>query len=152
MITIQIEEVCAAPVDYAFRYVADYRNTIHYLYGLSKFEPVTELDQGVGAVFDGSLGLGPVTLSCRMRAVDWDEPTLIRSKSVRGLDTEFTYRFAAVDAERSRVGLSIDLNFLGLAGRAMAKAVGPFIDSARKQTGTRLAEQVAAYYSAQRTA
>ncbi|MEU7137868.1 SRPBCC family protein [Nocardia sp. NPDC046473] len=152
MITVHIDKECAAPVDHAFRYVADYRHTVRYLYGLSKFEPVTELDRGLGATFDGKLRLGPVAMSSRMKIVDWAEPAVLRWKSIRGVDTCFTFRFSALEQRRSRVELSIETNLFGLAGSAMAKAIAPLVDSAAEQTGTKLAEQIAAYYTAQQNA
>ncbi|MGK8520149.1 SRPBCC family protein [Nocardia asteroides] len=152
MITIHIDEECAAPVEYAFRYVADYRNSIRYLYGLSKFEPVTAIDRGVGSIFDGSLRLGPVVLNSRMKSTAWDEPELIRSESIQGVNTRFTYRFAAVDAARSRVELLIENDFLGRTGKVMAKAIAPLVDQAAEKTGSKLAEQIAAFYAEHKTA
>jgi hypothetical protein len=152
MLTIHIERVCEAPVSAAFDYVADHRHTIRYLHGLSKFDAVTEFDRGPGATFDGSLKLGPIVMNSRVRYDDWEEPTLIRAKSISGLDTCFTYRFEPVADERSRVELLIEVNFHGVAGRAMSKGIAPFLDAASGRTGAQLAEQIAAYHSARRTA
>lgn len=152
MLTIHIEENCAAPVSAAFEYVADYRNTTKYLHGLSKFDPVNDRLRGLGAVFDGMLRLGPVAMSSRVEYVDWEETTLIRAKAIEGLDTCFTYRFSPGGEERSHVDLLIEVNFLGMAGRAMSKGIAPFLEAAAKKTGTQLAGQIADFYSAQRTA
>ena len=45
---------CEAPLDVVFAYVADYRNVPDWLFGVQTFEPVGDIDHGLGAVFDGA--------------------------------------------------------------------------------------------------
>ena len=121
---------CRAPLEVAFAYVADHRSIPSWMLGIEEFEPVGDQTRGEVAEFDVTARFG-VRLHTRIRATEWVEDELIAMESVRGVHLRSRFRFAAVDAELTRVTAEVSYRLpRGPAGRVMNRAVGPFVTRA----------------------
>ncbi len=59
MIHVRHKAVAVVPVDLAFAHIDDYRNVPDWMFGISRFVPIGDLDQGLGATYDATMQLGP---------------------------------------------------------------------------------------------
>ena len=132
---------CDAPLDLSFDYVADYRNVPEWLFGVQTFEPVGDLDHGLGAVFDGAMHLG-VTLKSRIEVNEWVDNRLIGFDSIKGFKNSSRWSFEPWDGgTRITAEVSYSLPF-GPAGKALGKVIEPFVKQAVAHSSTHLKEQV----------
>jgi len=128
MVDIHHEGVCEAPLDVAFAYIDDYRNTTDWMFGISKFEPVGDKVQGLDAVFDGSFHVTPVRLSSRVRVIKWEQDRVIAFESIKGFKNWSTWEFSAISPTRTMVSVTFSYELPGgLAGRAMGRALEPIV-------------------------
>ncbi len=149
MVDVHIVETCDVPAATAFDYVEDYRNTIKFLHGLTKYEAVGAQDRGLGAVYEGTMKLGPLSLTSRVQVVEWERDTLLASRSISGIDSSFQYRFTPVDAQRCQVDLTIRFAVPGgLAGKAADRAAAPFVRAAAQRTANNLVTQLVTFHNA----
>ena len=127
---VNIIETVNAPLDVTFAYVADYRTIPDWMFGVKKFEPVTEKDYGSGSVFDVSLSLG-VPINTRIETVEFEEGRVIGMDSVKGFKAKSRWYFEADGPDRTKVNavVSYELPF-GPAGRGMGKVMQPFVKQA----------------------
>ncbi|WP_370288975.1 SRPBCC family protein [Nocardioides sp.] len=133
-----------APVSTVFDYVGDFSKTPTWFYGLTRIEPVSGPERGVGAVYDGVVKLG-VTLTSRLECTAYDADTFIELTSVKGIKNHQRWRFAALGEDRTRLDVHIDYELPGgLAGRAVASAVKPLIGVAVTQSSAALKRNVEA--------
>jgi uncharacterized membrane protein len=132
---------CEAPLDVVFAYVADYRNVPDWLFGVQTFEPVGDIDHGLGAVFDGAMHLG-VTLKSRIEVNEWADDQLIGFDSVKGFKNSSRWSFEPRgDGTRITAEVSYSLPF-GPAGKALGKVMEPFVKQAVAHSSAHLKEQV----------
>lgn len=135
MVDIHHTAIAEVPVDVGFGYVDDYRNVPKWMFGCNKFEPVGELDHGLGAVFDTAMQLGPTTLRSTVKIIEWELDKTIVLDSIKGFVNRSSWRFAALDGDRSE--LTVDFHYElpgGLAGKALGKIIEPFVSIAIKHT------------------
>ena len=129
-IDININETVDAPLDVTFAYVADYRTIPEWMFGVRKFEPVTDKDYGLGSVFVVSLSLG-VPINTRIETVEFEEGRVIGMDSVKGFKAKSRWYFEADGPERTKVTASVSYELpFGPAGRAMGKVMQPFVKQA----------------------
>ncbi|MGH3433508.1 MAG: SRPBCC family protein [Thermocrispum sp.] len=143
MVDIHHTSTANAPVSLMFEYMDDYRMVPKWMFGLSRMEPLSEQTSGVGAVYDGSMKLGPKTLHSTVEVTRWERDEAIAMSSVKGFVNRSTWVFEAVDDEHTR--LRVDFVYelpCGLAGRALGKVIEPFVAVAIRHTESQLREQV----------
>jgi uncharacterized membrane protein len=135
---VRHEAKTQVPRERVFAYVDDYRSVPDWMFGVSRFEPVTEKTSGVGSVFDASMKLGPKTLHTTLKCTEWVREEKIVLESVDGLDVSCIWSFAG-SAEETRVVVEVDYRLPGgLAGRALGAIVEPAIAGAIKHTESEL--------------
>jgi uncharacterized membrane protein len=141
---IDVEASCAAPVEEAFAYVADYRTIPSWMLGVRRLEPVTAQERGCGAEYDVSLQLG-VPLRLRLRTVEYDENRALGMDSVKGFRARSRWYFSPEGPDRTtvRATVSYDLPF-GPAGRALGRAIEPFARQAVTHISTHLRRNIEA--------
>lgn len=145
MVDIHHTAIAKAPVDVGFGYVDDYRNVPKWMFGCDKFEPVGELDHGLGAVFATAMQLGPKTLHSTVKIIEWEQDKVIVLDSISGFVNSSSWRFAAMDDGRTE--LTVDFHYElpgGLAGKALGKLIEPFVSIAIKHTEQTLRNNVEA--------
>ncbi|PXX70955.1 polyketide cyclase/dehydrase/lipid transport protein [Nocardia tenerifensis] len=138
---------CAAPVGFAFAYVADYRNVPKWMFGIRHFTPVGEQTSGLGAVFDTALHLGPTTLQLRSDITEWVDDSRVTIRAIRGIEGAIRWDFAAVHARLTEITATADYRVPGgLAGRALDRVIQAFIGPAVRHTEKNLREKIEARY------
>lgn len=149
MVNIHHESEAAAPVSTVFAYIDDYRCVPEWMFGISEFEPVGAQDQGLGAVFDGSIQLGPKTLYSTVEVTAWEQDRVIALKSVKGFPNTSTWHFTPIGEARTR--LTVDFTYDlpgGFAGKALGRVIEPFVAIAIRHTEQTLRRHVEERYSA----
>ncbi|WP_028475974.1 SRPBCC family protein [Nocardia sp. CNY236] len=149
MTVVTIVEDCVASAESAFVYVNDFRNLPQFLHGVQAFTVVGDQTEGVGATFDGHIQLGPVSLTSRLEVVRWEQNYAIGVKSIKGFQIESTFLFHTKGDELCTVDAIVDYRVPGgLAGRAVAKTIEPFVKVAVHHTTHNLVTQICAFHSA----
>lgn len=151
MVHIHHSSVCNAPVSVAFGYIDDYRTAPEWMFGLSKFEPVGEKVQGLDAVFQGSMKLGPKTLHSTVKITQWEQDKLIGIDSIKGFVNQSTWQFTSVGEEATE--LSVDFTYElpgGMAGKAVGRVIEPFISVAIRHTEHSLRDHIEKLYAQQK--
>ena len=152
MVHIHHEGIAAAPVSTTFAYLDDYRNTPSWMFGLSKFEPSGEKDQGLGAKFDGTFAVKPIKLHSSIEINEWEQDKLIAFESYQGFQIKSSWQFSSLGPEESKV--TVDFYYElpgGLAGRAMGKALEPIVALSIRHSDESLRKNVAAAYLASKS-
>ncbi|WP_306363345.1 SRPBCC family protein [Nocardia sp. CC227C] len=147
MTEVKIIADCAASAESAFAYVNDYRNLPKFITEISAFTPLTEQTEGVGATFDGTIQLGPVTLHSTIEIVRHEENFAIGVKSIKGFEIESTFLFHAEGEHACTVDAIVDYRVPGgIAGKLLGKTIEPFVKMAVKNSTHHLTTQIAAYH------
>lgn len=126
----------------AFAYVNDHRHVPDWMFGVKKFEPVSETTYGLGATFDVVMNVGPKALKATLEVTEFVENEIVRLESINGFSAATVWRFAdsgagtAVEAE-----LSYDLPG-GIAGRALGAIIEPVVGQAVRHTDSALRSQL----------
>ena len=141
-VEIHVVSEFQAPLEVAFAYTANYRNVPQWLYGVSKFEPVGDIDYGLGAVFDGSMNLG-ATLTSRIEVNEFEENMLIGFDSIKGFKNSSRWTFTAIDEQTAKVVADVSYELPGgIAGKALGKVIEPFVKIAVKHSSAALQRAV----------
>jgi carbon monoxide dehydrogenase subunit G len=113
----------AAPPEAVFDFVDDWQNTMKFLRGLKRWEPLDRAKtQGVGVVFRVKMGAGPVNVDGEMQVKEHDRPHRIVFQTVKGsIKARGEWTFTATGA-----GTRVDLKNAvelpgGIAGRVIRK-------------------------------
>ena len=136
MAMVNHSTVVKAPREKVFAYLNDYKNVPDYFFGISKFSPKTDQTEGVGAVFDSAIKVGPKELKSENKCTEWVENEKIRLETISGMSSKTEFRFADGDAPDT-TNLEFDMEYSlpgGLAGKVLGGLMGPFIDQAIKHT------------------
>jgi uncharacterized membrane protein len=148
MVDIHHEGSCAAPVDVAFGYVDDYRNTTKWMFGLAEFTPEGDKDHGLGSVFNGTFSVKPVKLHSTVECTDWKQDELIAFTSVKGFKNSSTWRFIADGPDRTTVKVDFTYELPGgIAGRALGKVLEPIVAMSIRHTDEALRKQIEEQYA-----
>lgn len=147
MVDIHHEGTCEAPLDVAFAYLNDYHTATKWMFGLAKFEPVGEQDEGLGAEFDGTFQVKPVKLNSTVRVTEWEQNKVIAFESIKGFKNLSTWRFSAPSSTQTTITVLFSYELPGgLAGRALGRALEPIVGlSVRRSDDTMRREIEAAY-------
>ena len=148
---IHHEGLAEAPVETLFAYVDDYRNTTKWLFGLSKFEPTTEVTSGLGSAFDGTFAVKPIKLHSSVKIVEWEQDRVIALESYKGFQINSRWQFSSTGATTSTVVVDFEYELPGgLAGKAMGKAFEPIVALSIRHSDESLRKHVAALYQGSR--
>jgi uncharacterized membrane protein len=141
--TIHITAIAKVPVHAGFAYVDDYKNVPAWMFGVTRFEPVGEQTQGLGATFDATMQLGPKALNSRVTITEWERDRLITLASVDGISNSSTWRFAPASDDSTEMTVDFEYSLPGgLAGKVLAKIVEPIVGTAIKHTESTLRRRV----------
>lgn len=151
MVNIHHEGACFAPLDIAFDYIDDHRTTVEWMFGLSRFIPVTEQERGLGAVFDATFQVKPITLHSTLECTDYAEQEVIGFTSVSGFTNSSTWRFHPVADEETKIVVDFHYELPGgLAGKAMGRAFEPIVALSIRHTDAALRKHIEARHRANR--
>ncbi|GAC67307.1 SRPBCC family protein [Gordonia soli] len=132
------------PRDRAFAYVNDHRHVPDWMFGVDRFDPVTDVTYGLGATFDIEMRIGPKALSSTVEVTEFVENEIVRLEPVKGFAAGTVWRFADVDG-----GTDVDVEFTydlpgGIAGRALGAVIEPAVGHAVRQTDSALRSRLEA--------
>lgn len=145
MIHIRHSAVANVPAEVAFDYMSEHRNVPKWMFGISRFDPVGELERGIGATFDATMKLGPKTLTSVVRISEWEENTVIALESIGGIGNSSRWRFEALREGATRLDVDFMYSFpSGFAGKALERVVQPFVGEAIRHTEASLRHQAEA--------
>ncbi|MGV9710877.1 SRPBCC family protein [Gordonia sp. NPDC003424] len=144
MAKVQHKAVVDAPRDIAFGYVNEYPNVPRFMFGISRFDPMTQHTEGLGSRFSAEMVIGPKSLKAVVETTVWVENERIHLDAVDGFAASTRWCFADVDG-----GTEIDVEFDyklpgGLAGRALGVLLEPFVGQAIRHTEHNLSTQIRA--------
>lgn len=146
---VEYSAIGNAPTDFAFAYTTDYRNVPRWMFGVSRFEPVTELDHGLGAIFDTAIDLGPTKLPLRVEVTSWSENEHFTLTSIKGIAATCTWRFAHDSEESTEVTGIVDYKVGGgLPGKALDKLIGTVAGPAVRHIDRHLRAEISSAYQA----
>jgi uncharacterized membrane protein len=149
MVDIHHEGVCEAPIELAFAYLDDYRNTTEWMFGLSRFEPVGEQDHGLGAEFDGAFQVKPVKLHSTVKVTEWKQDEVIGMESIKGFHNWSTWRFRAEGPTRTKIEVTFSYELPGgLAGKAMGRVLEPIVAMSVRHSDEALRREIEARHRA----
>ncbi len=69
----------------AFAYVNDHEHVMDWMFGVKKFEPVSEVTYGLGSKYNIIINLGPKAISVTAEITEFVEVELIRLDTIKGL-------------------------------------------------------------------
>ena len=148
MVHIRHEAVCLAPLPVTFGYVDDYRNAGRWMFGLSRLEPVGELDRGLGSVFEGTFHVKPVKLHSTIEVTAWEQDSVIAFDSVKGFRNRSEWRFAEDGPDRTRLQVLFEYELPGgLAGKALGRALEPIVAMSVRHSDTALRHHVEQHHA-----
>ena len=152
MVDIHHDGGCDAPLDVAFAYIDDYRNATDWMFGLAKFEPVGDKDQGLGAVFDGTFQVKPVKLHSTVEVTNWEQDSLIAFESIEGFRNWSTWEFFAAGPATTKVRVTFSYELPGgLAGRAMGRVLEPIVAMSLRHSDHALRHNIETLYRKDKT-
>ena len=129
-----------APREKVFAYIDNYRNVPEYMFGVSRFEPTTEVSHGLGSVFETVIKVGPKDLASTVKCVTWVENEDIRLESVSGMGANTSWSMTDGDEPGTTV-LHIEFDFTlpgGLTGKILGGLIGPFAQQGVKYTESKV--------------
>lgn len=133
-----------APVQTVFDYVNDFNNLHHWIYGLHQITPVDGPLSGLGATYDGVLKLG-ISLHSRIRCTGYETNRLVELSSTDGIENTQRWTFTPIGPDRTQVDVHIDYKLPGgPAGKAIERAVKPFVGVAVKHSSEALVRNLEA--------
>ena len=152
-VEIRVSETENVSVESAFAYLDDYTNHPKFLHGSKPLNPVTEQTVGVGATFDGGMGLGPVVVKSRVKVIEWEQDKVIAVDSIKGFDVDFRYEFIELEAEKARVDVLVTYRVgSGIAGTVLGRSIEPFVKIAVKFSTHSLKKQIIDFHKARTNA
>ncbi|WP_137723006.1 SRPBCC family protein [Prescottella subtropica] len=146
MIHVRHKAVAIVPVELAFAHIDDYRNVPDWMFGITRFDPIGEQVQGLGARYAAAMQIGPKTFTSTVEVTEWEQDRIITLSSVDGFGNRSSWMFAPVGDDRTE--LSVDFGYElpgGVAGRLLGKLIEPFVVTAIKQTEANLRKQIEAH-------
>jgi len=137
-----------APIDFAFEYTTDYRNVPRWMFGVSRFEPITEQTIGLGAVFETAVDLGPTELPLHVEVTSWVENEHFTLETVKGIAATCTWRFAVAEDGSTRITGIVDYKIGGgLAGKPLDKLIQAIAGPAVRHVDKHLRGEIEAAYA-----
>lgn len=137
----------AAPVDIAFSYVDNYVFVPDWLFGVSRFEPTGDLDQGLGAVFETSAQFGPFRHNFETEVTAYQRNVTIGLTGRSGMAGTLTFHFDQLGCGRSILAAELDFEPpRGISGRLTDKLVAAFGNTAVRHTESRLRKGIEQYH------
>ncbi|MEV6558189.1 SRPBCC family protein [Nocardia sp. NPDC051756] len=144
LVRLRTARVIERPAAQVFEYIADYRRLTEWVFGITGVRAVSALDYGLSAVYEGSVDLGPKTLSSTARICGWEQDRLIALESLAGF--EFTATLRMRDESATRTAIELDLVYGtsgGIAARAIARGLEPLLAMAARHTTEKLCSSCA---------
>ncbi|KAA0019447.1 SRPBCC family protein [Antrihabitans cavernicola] len=134
------------PVEVAFGYIDNYRNVPSWMFGISRFDPVGDRDQGLGAVFDASIKLGPKTLHIRTEVTEHVPNERIAMTSIKGLESTVLVTLMPQGSAAAELTMEIGYKLpSGFAGKALGTIIDAVVGPGMRYTEHHLVREIEAF-------
>jgi uncharacterized membrane protein len=128
MAVVHHQASCRAPLEVAFGYFDDYRNTPEWMFGITSFVPHGPIDHGLGAVFNAVFQVRPVRLHSTVEVIAWEQNAMVELDSVGGFSNRSRWSFEALGQDQTTLTVEFVYDVPGgIAGRALARALEPVV-------------------------
>jgi uncharacterized membrane protein len=107
----------AAPQKLVWEYLADPTHYLHFMSGVTRWEPASDRRAGLGARYRMLLRVGAAEVGGLIEFVEWRPETDMAWTSVTGVDQRGRWRIRRIDRRRTRVELRYSY---GVAGSGVA--------------------------------
>jgi uncharacterized membrane protein len=116
----------AAPQKFVWDYLADPTHFLHFMSGVTRWEPASDRRSGLGARYRMLLRVGAAEVGGVIEFVEWRPETDMAWTSVTGVDQRGRWRVRRIDDDRTRVELRYSY---GVAGAGIAGLIAERVAS-----------------------
>lgn len=136
--------VISAPAQEVWDYVAEPKNYLRFMSGVTRWEVVSEQPNGLGARYRMLIRVGAAEVGGLIEWVEWNQPYDMAWTSVTGVDQRGRWRIRAVGRNRSRVELRFAYGVAGggIPGWISEKVAAPTLRRHLRRTLLQLKRQV----------
>ena len=103
----------AAPQKLVWDYLADPTHFLHFMSGITRWEPASDRRSGLGARYRMLIRVGAAEVGGLIEFVEWRPETDMAWTSVTGVDQRGRWRVREIDADRTRVELRYSYGVAG---------------------------------------
>lgn len=140
MVHVHHKGVVEAPLAYVFDYVADYRHLAEWMFGIQKVKLISGAENEPGSQYEVAIKLG-ATIRTTLEVTAKETNRVFATESRAGFVNQSTWTFREIDANTTEIEIGIDYELPGgLAGRAVGKAIEPFVSVAVTRSDDKLRE------------
>ena len=147
MVQIHHSGVVCVASEIAFDYLDDYRNVTNWMFGVTQFEPVSDVTYGLGVQFATSMQVGPKSVRSVVEITEWQQNRLLTLESISGFKNSSSWEFEPLNNDEAR--LTVDFGYTlpgGLAGKALDRLLEPFVGQAIRHTESTLRSKIEGLY------
>jgi uncharacterized membrane protein len=134
----------SAPQTLVWDYLADPTNYLHFMSGVTRWEPASDRRSGLGARYRMLIRVGAAEVGGLIEFVEWRPETDMAWTSVTGVDQRGRWRVRALPEGRTRVELryAYGVAGAGVAGLVAERVAGPSISRHLRRSLQQLKRQV----------
>jgi uncharacterized membrane protein len=134
----------AAPSETVWRYLSDPGNYLRFMSGITHWEVVGEMPNGLGARYRILMRIGAAEVGGLIEMVEWNEPFDMAWHSVTGVDHRGRWRIREHGKGRSRIEFRFAYGVVGggIAGLVTEVAAAPTVRRQLRRTLRQLKRQV----------
>ena len=105
--------IVSVPPKRVWDYLADPSNYLHFMSGVTRWEPASDHRSGLGARYRMLIRVGAAEVGGLIEFVEWRPETDMAWTSVTGVDQRGRWRVRRIDADRTRVELRYSYGVAG---------------------------------------
>ena len=134
----------SAPASSVWTFVSDPSRYLHFMAGMTRWEPCGDGEMGLGSRYRTLMRVGSAELGGQIEIVEWDEPSDIAWTSVTGIDQRGRWRLRERDFGRTDVELRLSYGVAGagIPGWIAERVAGPTVSQHLRRTLQQLKRQV----------
>jgi uncharacterized membrane protein len=134
----------SAPQSLVWEYLADPTNYLHFMSGVTRWEPASDRRSGLGARYRMLIRVGAAEVGGVIEFVEWRPETDMAWTSVTGVDQRGRWRVRALPSNRTRVELryAYGVAGAGIAGLVAERVAAPSISRHLRRSLQQLKRQV----------
>jgi uncharacterized membrane protein len=134
----------SAPASSVWTFVSDPSRYLHFMAGMTRWEPCGDGEMGLGSRYRTLMRVGSAELGGQIEIVEWDEPSDVAWTSVTGVDQRGRWRLRERDFGRTDVELRLSYGVAGagIPGWIAERVAGPTVGQNLRRTLQQLKRQV----------
>ena len=134
----------SAPASSVWTFVSDPSRYLHFMAGMTRWEPCGDGEMGLGSRYRTLMRVGSAELGGQIEIVEWDEPSDIAWTSVTGVDQRGRWRLREREFGRTDVELRLSYGVAGagIPGWIAERVAAPTVSQHLRRTLQQLKRQV----------